>query len=244
MANSAWSILVGVDFDTTQIKSKLDKSFKDYDQKIKLDVSDLEEANLTFNVANQLFRDSIELISSLTNEVYELDNALTEFKKVSDLSGTSLDNYVDKLSTMGSEVARTASEMIESATEFRKNGFNDEDSAQLGQIALMYQNVADEAISAGDSASFIISQLIAFGDTMDGFTTEADKAQHVINAVNEVANSFAVSSGQLATNLGNMSAVMSQTGASFEESLGMLTAITEVTRNASKASRGNESLSV
>lgn len=35
-----------------------------------------------------------------------------------------------------------------------------------------------------------------------------------------------------------MSAVMSQTGASFEESLGMLTAITEVTRNASKASRG------
>ena len=35
-----------------------------------------------------------------------------------------------------------------------------------------------------------------------------------------------------------MSAVMSQTGASFEQSLGMLTAITEVTRNASKASRG------
>lgn len=35
-----------------------------------------------------------------------------------------------------------------------------------------------------------------------------------------------------------MSAVMAQTGASFEQSLGMLTAITEVTRNASKASRG------
>lgn len=41
-----------------------------------------------------------------------------------------------------------------------------------------------------------------------------------------------------------MSAVMAQTGASFEEGLGMLTAITEVTRNASKASRGNKSLSV
>ena len=35
-----------------------------------------------------------------------------------------------------------------------------------------------------------------------------------------------------------MSAVMAQTGATFEESLGMLTAITEVTRNANKASRG------
>ena len=95
----------------------------------------------------------------------------------------------------------------------------------------MYQNVSDEAISASDSASFIISQMTAFG-------IEAENASHIIDAVNEVANNFAVSSGQLATNLGNMSAVMSQTGATFEQSLGMLTAITEVTRNASKASRG------
>lgn len=103
---------------------------------------------------------------------------------------------------------------------------------------LMYQNVSDEAISAGDSASFIISQLTAFGDTLSSYGGAADQAQHVIDSVNEVANNFAVSSGQIATNLGNMSAVMSQTGSSFEESLGMLTAITEVTRNASKASRG------
>ena len=78
MASSAWNILVGVDFDTSNIKAKLNKNLKDYNQKIKLDVSDVEEANITFNVANQLFRDSIELIGSLTNEVYELDSALTE----------------------------------------------------------------------------------------------------------------------------------------------------------------------
>lgn len=128
--------------------------------------------------------------------------------------------------------------------EFRKNGFNDEDAAQLGQIASLYQNVSDEMISAGDSASFIIAQLTAFGDSMTEFSTAGDKATHIVNAVNEVANNFSVSSADLANNLGNMSAVMAQTGASFEESLAMLTAITEVTRNASKASRGNKSLSV
>ena len=78
MANSAWSVLVGVDFDTSNIKTKLQKNLKDYKQKINLDVSDLDDVNLTFNVANQLFRDSIELIGSLTNQVYELDDALTE----------------------------------------------------------------------------------------------------------------------------------------------------------------------
>lgn len=95
----------------------------------------------------------------------------------------------------------------------------------------MYQNVADEAISASDSASFIISQMVAFG-------IEAENAGRIIDSVNEVANRFSVSSADLSSNLGNMSAVMSQTGATFEQSLGMLTAITEVTRNASKASRG------
>lgn len=122
--------------------------------------------------------------------------------------------------------------------EFRKNGFNDEDAAQLGQIASMYQNISDEAISAGDSASFIIAQLIAFGDTMEGFTSEAEKAQHVIDAVNEVSNSFAVSSGQLANSLGIVSSTASAMGNSMEETIGMMTAITEQTRNSSKAARG------
>ena len=63
--------------------------------------------------------------------------------------------------------------------EFRKNGFNDEDSAQLGQIASLYQNVADEAVSAGDAASFMISQMIAFD-------IPAENALHIVDAVNEV----------------------------------------------------------
>ena len=51
------------------------------------------------------------------------------------MSGDSLDDYVSKLSDMGSTVGRTASEMVDASTEFRKNGFNDEDAAQLGQVA-------------------------------------------------------------------------------------------------------------
>ena len=47
-----------------------------------------------------------------------------------------------------------------------------------------------------------------------------------------------MSSADLANNLGNVSAVLSVTGTTYEETLGMLTAITEQTRNASKASRG------
>ena len=115
--------------------------------------------------------------------------------------------------------------------EFRKSGFSDEDSAKLASIAEKYRNIADEEISAGESASFIIAQ-------MKAFNIEAGQAEHIIDSVNEVANRFSVSSADLATNLGNMSEIMAINNVSMEQQIGMLTGVTEITRNASSASRG------
>lgn len=121
--------------------------------------------------------------------------------------------------------------MVEAATAFRKSGFSDEDAADLALVATMYQNVADESISAADSAGFIIAQ-------MKAFNIEAEDATHIIDAVNEVSNNYAVSSSDLANNLGKVSSALAVGGNSFEETLGMMTAITEITRNSSTAARG------
>lgn len=115
--------------------------------------------------------------------------------------------------------------------EFRKSGFGDEDAANLALVATMYQNVADESISAADSAGFIIAQ-------MKAFNIEAENATHIIDAVNAVSNNYAVSSSDLANNLGKVSSALAVGGNSFEEVLGMMTAITEITRNSSTAARG------
>lgn len=69
--------------------------------------------------------------------------------------------------------------MVEAATNFRKSGFNDEDSATLAQVATQYQNIADEAISASDSADFIIAQ-------MKAFNIEAKDSITITDGVNEV----------------------------------------------------------
>lgn len=125
--------------------------------------------------------------------------------------------------------------MVESATQYRKNGFNDEDAAQLAKITSVFQNVSDEATSASEAASIIISQLIAFGHAGDDAT---EYAQHFADAVNEVANSFAVSTGDLANGLKVVASSSSAMGNSLEETIGLMVAVTEQTRNASKASRG------
>ena len=43
----------------------------------------------------------------------------------------------------------------------------------------MFQNVADEELSAGEAADFIIAQMVAFG-------IEAEDASKIIDSVNEV----------------------------------------------------------
>lgn len=120
--------------------------------------------------------------------------------------------------------------MVDAATEFKKSGFNEEDSATLAGVAAMYQNVADDAISAGESANFIISQMKAFG-------LEAEDATHIIDALNEVSNTQAVSSADLANNLGKASAAMALGNNTYEQSLAMMTAITEINRSGAKSAR-------
>lgn len=120
--------------------------------------------------------------------------------------------------------------MVESAANFRKNGFGDEESAQLAQVAALLQNVADEEISAGTATDFLISQL-------KGFNIASEDTIHVVDAVNQVSNEFSLSSGDLVKNLGTVSAALSVGGNKFEEVLGLMTAGTEIMRQSNKVAR-------
>jgi hypothetical protein len=108
-----YSILVDVDFDAKQIQKKLKDSAKEAGG-IKFPVDGAKESakaaqdfGLRWQEAGELIRGCETAISSMVERVYNLDQALIEFQKVSDLSGAALDNYVDKLRTLGDEVART-----------------------------------------------------------------------------------------------------------------------------------------
>jgi TP901 family phage tail tape measure protein len=186
---------------------------------------------IQFGAITAIIRGATSGLGDMVKNVYDLDGALTEFKKVSDLSGKGLEQYTDQAYKVGKTVARTGTEMIQAATEFKKSGFSEKDSLELGRVASMYQNVADVEISAGDAANFIVSQMKAFNMT-------AGDAEHIIDAVNEVSNNFAVSSADIATNIGKASAAMATGNVTYEQSVGLMTAMTEITRNGAKSARG------
>ncbi len=174
-----------------------------------------------------------QALKEAVQTVKEFDDSLTEFKKVSDLNGESLDAYTKKLGELGQEVARTRSEMVSSATEFVKSGYSEEDAAQLAKISELYRNIADEAISSGDSANFIISQMKAFSNNTEEF------ALHTINAINNVSNNMAVSSSDISTALSKTSSAMGALGNTYEQTVALVTSGTEIMQGqASKVSRG------
>ena len=120
-----YSVIVGAELDLKKIKEQLKEvSSNGVDLKVhgaaqgKKEIDDVtkstrqlneagQDLELTFNVAHEVFSKFLSVVKDMAGQVYELDAALTEFKKVSDLSGSALDDYVDKLSQLGQEVGRT-----------------------------------------------------------------------------------------------------------------------------------------
>lgn len=198
----------------------------------------------TYHLIARALQVGIDGIKDMVENVEELDKSLTELKKVTDLEGESLELFVQRAFDAGEGVAKTGREMVEAATEFAKAGYDENMILQLGTVANMYTNIADEEVSAADAAGFIIAQLKAFNLEAKDTNTTLANSQHIIDAVNEVANNFAVSSADIAENLGKSSAVMANAGNSLEETIGLLTAGTEITRNASKVSVGLKTLTL
>lgn len=181
---TTWKVSVGVDLDVSDIQKQLDQvhghiDLNDSTSSVKGLTAAGEQMNLTYQAAYSIFSKSVGAIASMVDQVKEMDSAVTEFRKVSDLSGAALDNYISKLTDMGGQVSRVGSEMVLAATQFRKSGFTDQEAAQLSLTAAMFQNVADTAVSSEEAAASIVSQIRAYGES-------AEFATHVIDAYNEV----------------------------------------------------------
>lgn len=184
-----------------------------------------------FSVLASAINSVKDAMASTIDVVKDFDDALTEFKKVSDLSGEALSDYAKQLGELGATVARTRTELLEGATSFRKMGFSDAESAKLAQINAMFQNIADSEMSAEESAKILIG-------TMKGFGYGVDQMQNIIDVINETSNNFSISSTDISNGLANVSAVASTAGNSLEQTTAMLTGMVEITQSAGKSSRG------
>ena len=123
------------DTEAKKENSKATKEMSNSNKNLGQSFADIVAKVSKFYLATLPIQTMQKAITEAVETLKEFDNAMIEFRKVSDLSGESLQNYIDKLAKMGEITGSTMQSMVESSTEFKKSGFTDEDSAKLASIA-------------------------------------------------------------------------------------------------------------
>lgn len=186
---------------------------------------------IKYQLAYKIIQETVEAIKKMTKAVCELDANLTEFNKVADLSTEKLYEFSDKAYEAADKIGRTGTDMIEAATEFKRAGYDLENSLNMGDAALVMTNVADGINQTSDAAGTLISVL-------NGFNMNESDIMSIVDKMNSVSNQSPVGFDNLANGLERVSGTMNQAGNSLDETIGLLTGGFTQLRNMEKVSTG------
>ena len=118
-------------------------------------------------------------IQDMVQQVFDLDESLTELSKVTDLTDDRLQGLADDAFEVGEKIGATGKNVIDATTIFAQAGYEAKDALDLGEQAIMLQNVSEAGATAEGSANTLIAALKAF-------KLEASDSIHVVDALNEV----------------------------------------------------------
>lgn len=217
-----------------QIKTQVqatDATSQGFFGNLKTQLKDALTNMLKYQLAYKIIQETIQAIKAMVKAVCELDAVLTEFNKVADLSTEQLENFADKAYEAATKIGRTGKDMIEAATEFKRAGYDLDQSLEMGNAALVMTNVADGIDQTSDAAGTLISVL-------KGFNISDSDIMSIVDKMNSVSNQSPVGFDNLADGLERVSGTMNQAGNSIDETIGLLTGGFAQLRNMEKVSTG------
>lgn len=132
----------------------------------------------TYFSGSSIIYKGIEELRRGIQYVREIDNALTELKKVTDETEESYERFLDTASKTADKVGSTIADVVNSTADWARIGYSLEDAASLAETTSVLLNVS-EFSSIDEATSALTSTLQAFGYT-------ADNAMNVVDVMNEV----------------------------------------------------------
>lgn len=171
------------------------------------------------------------------NNVLELDTAVTELKKVSKMTGDEMNEYLDRTAINARELGANISDLVNSTADWKRLGYTDKDSEELARVSALMANVGDQIDNATTASSYLIS-------TMQGFGLVADDAEHLLDCMNQIANTEPVSMNDLGIIMQKSSAAMSAAGNTYQETLSLAAAVNGVLQDSESSGTYLKTLSM
>lgn len=159
--------------------------------------------------------------------IKEIDDSMTELKKVSDETASTYVRFQNEAAKAGRKVAQSTSDMIQASADWKKMGYNLQESLSLASASSLYVNVGDN-IDITEATSDLIS-------TMKAFNISADDATSIVDRLNAVSNNFAVTSKDLGDILKHSSSSLAAANTSMDKTIAMGAAMNEVLQDSSIA---------
>jgi TP901 family phage tail tape measure protein len=169
----------------------------------------------------------------------EIDKSLTETRKVAGLTKEEMRAYQQETIGVANSLGVLQTDLIDATTEFVRLGHAFEDAKELGEIATIGARVGD--ISSTETVSdYLISTISGFEElemTVEGATTVVDK-------FNNVANNTSINFQAIGEGVKRFASSMSTANNSLDESISLLVAGYDVTRDAPKVANALNTISM
>ena len=168
-----------------------------------------------------------QIPQEMVSEVIKIDASMTELRKVSTASASEIKNYFDQATESASKYGQAINEVIDSTASWTRLGYDLQDASVLTDVTAELAKVG-----SGLNVDTATEGLQA---TIRGFGLAADEAKRVGDMINYVADTEPIDALGIINGLERSAAAMAEANNSLEESIGLITASTSVTQDATAA---------
>lgn len=180
------------------------------------------------------------IFTNMITAVKELDAAMTELRKVTDLSERSYREYLVTAQGLSEAIGATLADTVNATADFARLGYNLADSTALAEAALVYKNVGDGIEDIGTASESLISTIKAF----EKFGESANNAMSIIDRFNEVGNNFAISSEGIGSALQRSASSLAAAGNTLNQSIALVTGMNAVVQDPEKVGTALKTISM
>ena len=174
-----------------------------------------------FGLAHRAINSVQVKIRELIQTIQELDTAMTNIRIVTGSTRSEAEDLMKTYNSLAKELGVTTQAVAEASNEWLRQGFTVSETQELIEASTYLSTLG--MIDAADATQYLTSVL-------KGFKLEAQDMMDVVSALVKTDQSMAVSAGGIAEALSRSSVSAQLAGMSFEELVGAVSTVGEVTQ--------------
>ena len=187
--------------------------------------------------------------------IKEMDAAMSNLKKVADVSDVNTDDKLDSIRSQAIDVAKevgmASSDVINAIADTLQAGIGSmSESIQVARSAMILANVGDMTQEAASEAlntiinSYKLQPLKEIDVQVGGLSQRTTELANAMDLLNYAGNNYAIGADGVAEAMKRGGTVLSQYGVSLEDSVGLITAANEAIQDPAKVGNALKTISI